>query len=313
MRRGLNVAWGVLPVLLVCGLAVGGCTQPETPDAGEAAEHSAPPASPTATSSEDAEPTQMPAAAPPADESSSPAVPAALPAPAASAASHCDTDWGSLVKAAPADNPEMAGKYALLQRACGTPCLLRPAGVELHRTDQRRLLGGLRRPGLAAASPDGDVAGGARRSQARDRRRQPRVKVRTRKPASRSSRSKAGAPSVRWSLPARSRDKASSASACGTGCPSGPLCWPVRSTEQAWWWTSRTAGDRDLMHMKRRAPRVDTAGTIRRKGRGARGRCRWLRGPLLHTPLLVVGVVRVPDPAQRVRRRQGAVERQPAK
>lgn len=119
MRRGLNVAWGVLPVLLVCGLAVGGCTQPETPDAGEAAEDSAPSASPTATSTEHAEPTHIPAAAPPADESSSPAAPAALPAPAASAASHCDTDWGSLVKAAPADSPEMAGKYSLFNVSAG--------------------------------------------------------------------------------------------------------------------------------------------------------------------------------------------------
>jgi hypothetical protein len=113
MRRGLNVARGLLPVLLVCGLAVGGCTQPETPDAGEAAEDSTPPASPTATSSEDAEPTHMPAAAPPADEFSS------LPAPAAPAAPSCGTDWGSLVKAAPADNPEMAGKYSLFNVSAG--------------------------------------------------------------------------------------------------------------------------------------------------------------------------------------------------
>lgn len=111
MRRGLNVA--LLAVLLACGLAVGGCTQPETPDAGEAAEDSAPPAPPTATSTEDAEPTQMPAAAHPADESSS------LPAPAASAAPSCGTDWGSLVKAAPADNPEMAGKYSLYNVTAG--------------------------------------------------------------------------------------------------------------------------------------------------------------------------------------------------
>jgi hypothetical protein len=113
MRPGLNVARGLLPVLLVCGLAVGGCTQLETPDAGEAAEHSAPPASPTATSSEDAEPTQKPAAAPPAEESSS------LAAPAVSAAPSCGTHWGSLVKAAPADNPEMAGKYSLYNVSAG--------------------------------------------------------------------------------------------------------------------------------------------------------------------------------------------------
>jgi hypothetical protein len=118
MRPGLNVARGLLPVLLVCGLAVAGCTQPETPDAGEAAEDSAPPASPTATSTEDAEPThveptQMPAAAPPADESSS------LAAPAVSAAPNCGTHWGSLVKAAPADNPDMAGKYSLFNVSAG--------------------------------------------------------------------------------------------------------------------------------------------------------------------------------------------------
>jgi hypothetical protein len=119
MRRGLNVAKGVLPVLLVCGLAVGGCTQPETPGAGKAAEDSTPPASPTATSTEDAEPTHMPAAAPPAEESSSSAAPAAPAAPAASAAPSCGTDWGSLVKAAPADNPEMAGKYSLFNVRAG--------------------------------------------------------------------------------------------------------------------------------------------------------------------------------------------------
>jgi hypothetical protein len=87
MRRGLNVAWGLLPVLLVCGLAVGGCAQPETPDAGEAAEDSTPPASPKATSTAEAEPIHMPAAAPPADQSSS------LPVPAITAAPRCDTHW----------------------------------------------------------------------------------------------------------------------------------------------------------------------------------------------------------------------------
>ena len=111
MRRGLNVA--LLAVLVACGLAVGGCTQPETPDAGEAAEDSARPPSPSATSAEDAEPTQMPAAAAPADESSSP------PAPAGSAAPSCDTDWGSLVKAAPAGTSEMAGKYSLYNVSAG--------------------------------------------------------------------------------------------------------------------------------------------------------------------------------------------------
>jgi hypothetical protein len=112
MRRGLNVAR--LAVLLVCGLAVGGCTQTGTPDAGEAAVDSAPPASPTATSTADAEPTQMPAAAPPADESSSP------PAPAASAAPSCGTHWGSLVKATPVDNySEMLGKYSLYNVSAG--------------------------------------------------------------------------------------------------------------------------------------------------------------------------------------------------
>ncbi len=107
MRRRLNMANGLLPVLLVCGLAVGGCAQPETPDAGKDAEDSTPPASPTATSTEDAEPTHMPVAALPADEPSSPAAPS------------CGTHWGSLVKAAPADNPEMAGKYALYNVSAG--------------------------------------------------------------------------------------------------------------------------------------------------------------------------------------------------
>ena len=147
MRRGLNVAF--LAVLLVCGLAVGGCTQPETPNAGKAAENSAPPPSPTA-STEDAEPTQMPAAAPPADESSS------LAATATSAAPSCGIHWGSLVKAAPADNPDMAGKYSLYnvkagRHACFDRLVLNftgpMSGYSVGYVD------------LAFIQPDGEVAG----------------------------------------------------------------------------------------------------------------------------------------------------------
>ena len=76
----------------------------------------------------------------------------------------------------------------------------------------RRLFGGLRRPGVDAASQMAmslGVRGGAR------------LEIIVGNPASRfepetrsrSSRSKAGAPSVRWSIPAHSKDKASSASA----------------------------------------------------------------------------------------------------
>src|SRR5918994_1182994 len=176
--------WGRHASRSECGTARGavgmrtgrwGCTQPETPDAGEAAEDSAPPAPPTATSTEDAEPTQMPAAAHPADESSS------LPAPAASAAPSCGTDWGSLVKAAPADNPEMAGKYSLYNVTAGRhACFDRQVlnftgpmvGYSVGYVDL-----------VFCSPPDGDVAGGARRSQARDHRRGLHVKVRTRKPA----------------------------------------------------------------------------------------------------------------------------------
>jgi hypothetical protein len=150
MRRSLNVAWGLLPVLLVCGLAVGGCTQPETPDAGEAAEDSTPPASPKATSTADAEPIHMPAAAPPADQSSS------LPVPAITAAPRCDTHWGSLVKAAPADNPELAGKYSLYnvsagRHACFDRLVLNFTGPIIGYS--------VGYVDLAFTRPDGDVAG----------------------------------------------------------------------------------------------------------------------------------------------------------
>jgi hypothetical protein len=148
MRRGLNVA--LLAVLLVCGLAVGGCTQPETPDAGEAAEDSAPPASPTATSTEDAEPTQMPAAAPPADESSSP------PVPAASAAPSCGIHWGSLVKAAPADNPDMAGKYSLFDVSAGRHACFDRLVLDFTGPMSGYSVGYV---DLAFTQPDGDVAG----------------------------------------------------------------------------------------------------------------------------------------------------------
>ncbi|HET6687196.1 MAG TPA: hypothetical protein VFH02_11795 [Jiangellaceae bacterium] len=142
----------LLAVLLACGLAVGGCTQPETPDPGEAAEDSAPPASPTATSTEDAEPTHMPAAAPPADESSSP------PVPAASAAPSCGIHWGSLVKAAPANPAEadLAGKYSLYnvsagRHACFDRLVLNFTGPIIGYS--------VGYVDLAFTQPDGDVAG----------------------------------------------------------------------------------------------------------------------------------------------------------
>jgi hypothetical protein len=148
MRRGLNVA--LLAVLLVCGLAVGGCTQPETPDAGEAAEDSAPPASPTATSTEYAEPTQMPAAALPADESSSP------PVPATSAAPSCGIHWGSLVKAAPADNPDMAGKYSLFNVSAGRHACFDRLVLDFTGPMSGYSVGYV---DLAFTQPGGDVAG----------------------------------------------------------------------------------------------------------------------------------------------------------
>jgi hypothetical protein len=137
-------------LLLVCGLAVGGCTQPETPDAGEAAEDSAPPASPTATSTEDAEPTDMPAAAPPADESSSLAV------PAVSAAPYCGTHWGSLVKAAPSDNPGMGGKYSLLNVSAGRNACFDRLVLDFTGPMNGDSVGYV---DLAITQPDGDVAG----------------------------------------------------------------------------------------------------------------------------------------------------------
>jgi hypothetical protein len=150
MRRGLSVARGLLPVLLVCGLAVGGCSQLETPDAGEAAEHSAPPASPTAASTQDAEPTHMPAAAPPADESSS------LAAPAASAAPRCDTHWGSLVKAAPAANPGMGGKYSLLNISAGRHACFDRLVLEFTGPMNGYSVGYV---DMAFTQPDGNIAG----------------------------------------------------------------------------------------------------------------------------------------------------------
>src|SRR4029450_3380202 len=43
------------------------------------------------------------------------------------------------------------------------------------------------------------------------------------------------------------------------------------------------------------------------------GRCRWLRGPSLHGPLLVVVLEGVPDSAHRLRRRDGGIERRGAR
>jgi hypothetical protein len=127
------------------------------------------------------------------------------------------------VKAAPADNPDIAGQYSLFsvspgRHACFDRLVLDFTGpMSGYSVDYVE---------LAFTQPGGDVAGvrgGARleiiagASTSRFEPENPRE----------SSRSVAGAPFVRWSIPARSRDRASSASACGPACPSGPLCWPA--------------------------------------------------------------------------------------
>lgn len=92
--------------------------------------------------------------------------------------------------------PGDGGEVFALQRHRGTPCLLRPAGVELHRADGR-LFGGLRRPGLLQPPRWRRRWGCAAEPGSRSSPRPPRQGSNP-KTRARSSQSVAGAPSVRW-------------------------------------------------------------------------------------------------------------------